>query len=190
MDNQWFGGGVQLRRLLDGEPEGLRNSQPVVILGRRMTLIVEQARRRVFKASAVLFDNAIDADELRPYLPRGGAARVLVTSNAYAWRGIAEPVEIHLWPMEIGADFLVARIGRENERAAGVTLSEALGGLPLAHEQAAAYCERLTKFLRPRGAVAPSQQQAPAPPFPPRRPNRAARRARPHRRASWAPSAP
>jgi hypothetical protein len=33
--------------------------------------------------------------------------------------------------------------GRETERAAAETLSEALGGLPLAHEQAAAYCERL-----------------------------------------------
>jgi class 3 adenylate cyclase/tetratricopeptide (TPR) repeat protein len=91
----------------------------------------------------LIFDNAIDADELRPYLPRGGGARVLVTSNAYAWRGIAEPVEIQLWPREIGTDYLVARSGRENERAAAETLSEALGGLPLAHEQAAAYCERL-----------------------------------------------
>jgi hypothetical protein len=54
------------------------------------------------------------------------------------WRGIAEPVEIRLWPKEIGADYLVARIGREEQRAAAETLSEALGGLPLAHEQAAA----------------------------------------------------
>jgi hypothetical protein len=30
----------------------------------------------------LIFDNAIDADVLKPYLPRGGAARVLVTSNA------------------------------------------------------------------------------------------------------------
>jgi tetratricopeptide (TPR) repeat protein len=56
---------------------------------------------------------------------------------------VAEPVEIRLWPKEIGADYLVARIGREEQRAAAETLSEALGGLPLAHEQAAAYCERL-----------------------------------------------
>ena len=31
-------------------------------------------------------------------------ARVLVTSNSHAWRGTAEPVEIHLWPKEIGTD--------------------------------------------------------------------------------------
>ena len=68
---------------------------------------------------------------------------VLVTSNAHAWRGVAAPVEIRLWPKEIGADYLIARTGRTAERAAALALSEALGGLPLAHEQAAAYCERL-----------------------------------------------
>src|SRR5205085_9896061 len=91
----------------------------------------------------LIFDNAIDADALKPYLPRGGAARVLVTSNAHAWRGVAAPVEIRLWPKEIGADYLIARTGRDDERTEAETLSEVLGGLPLAHEQAAAYCERL-----------------------------------------------
>jgi len=108
----------------------------------------------------LIFDNTIDAGELRPYLPRGGAARVLVTSNAHAWRGVAEPVEIRLWPKEIGADYLVARIGREEQRAAAETLSEALGGLPLAHEQAAAYCERLDISLaeyRRRFEAAPAR---------------------------------
>ncbi len=91
----------------------------------------------------LIFDNAIDASALKPYLPRGGAAQVLVTSNAHAWRGVAAPVEIRLWPKQIGADYLIARTGREAERAAAEALSDALGGLPLAHEQAAAYCERL-----------------------------------------------
>ena len=68
---------------------------------------------------------------------------MLVTSNAHAWRGVAEPVEIRLWPKEIGADYLVARTGRAAERVAAEALSQVLGGLPLAHEQAAAYCERL-----------------------------------------------
>ena len=91
----------------------------------------------------LMFDNAHDADALKPYLPRGGAAQALVTSNAHAWRGVAEPVEIRLWPKEIGADYLIVRTGRVGERDAALELSEALGGLPLAHEQAAAYCERL-----------------------------------------------
>jgi len=99
----------------------------------------------------LIYDNATDADALKPYLPRGGAAKVLVTSNAHAWRGVAVPVEIRLWPKEIGADYLSARTGRDAERAAAETLSEALGGLPLAHEQAAAYCERLDISLAEYG---------------------------------------
>jgi tetratricopeptide (TPR) repeat protein len=91
----------------------------------------------------LIFDNAMDAASLKSYLPRGGAAGVLVTSNAHAWRGVASPVEIRLWPTEIGADYFIARTGREQEREAAAALSDALGGLPLAHEQAAAYCERL-----------------------------------------------
>ena len=118
----------------------------------------------------LIFDNATDADALRPYLPRGGAAQVLVTSNASAWRGVAEPVEIRLWPKEIGADYLITRTGHEAQREAAEDLSEALGGLPLAHEQAAAYCERLEIPLaeyRRRFAAAPmrmldTERDAPA----------------------------
>jgi transcriptional regulator with XRE-family HTH domain len=91
----------------------------------------------------LIYDNAIDADGISRYLPRGGRAQVLITSNAPAWRGVAQPIKIEVWPNEIGADYLIARTGRTSERAAGEALSEALGGLPLAHEQAAAYCERL-----------------------------------------------
>ncbi len=92
----------------------------------------------------IIYDNAIQADALKPFLPKGGAARVLVTSNAPAWGGLGEPIELKLWPKDIGADYLIARTGRAAERADAEALSEAVGGLPLAHEQAAAYCERLT----------------------------------------------
>jgi tetratricopeptide (TPR) repeat protein len=93
----------------------------------------------------LIFDNAVDAASIGPYLPHRGGARVLVTSNSHVWQAVAAPVEIRQWPKEIGADFLMARIGRagERERAGAEALSETLGGLPLAHEQAGAYCERL-----------------------------------------------
>jgi tetratricopeptide (TPR) repeat protein len=107
--------------------------------GRRSQKAVDAAGEGIL----LIFDNAIDADALKPYLPRGGIVNVLVTSNAPAWRGVAEPVEIRLWPKEIGADYLIARTGRQAERSAAEALSQVLGGLPLAHEQTAAYCERL-----------------------------------------------
>jgi hypothetical protein len=118
---------------------------------------VKERLRHEGEGFLLIFDNAVDADALKPYLPRGGGAQVLVTSNAHAWRGVAASVEIRVWPKEIGADYLIARTGREAERTAAKALSHALEGLPLAHEQAGAYCERLhisfaeyQKRLRPR----------------------------------------
>jgi tetratricopeptide (TPR) repeat protein len=91
----------------------------------------------------LIFDNAGDPNAITPYLPHTGATKVLVTSNSHAWRAIAAPVEIRVWPKNVGAEYLIARTGCTGERTAAETLSESLGGLPLAHEQAAAYCERL-----------------------------------------------
>jgi tetratricopeptide (TPR) repeat protein len=121
---------------------------------------VEERLRHEGEGVLLIYDNAVDANVLKPYLPPGGTVRVLVTSNAHAWRGIAEPVEIRLWPKEIGADYLIARTGRSAERVAAEELSETLGGLPLAHEQAAAYCERLAIPLaeyRKRFAATPAR---------------------------------
>ena len=111
-----------------------------------ITAVTERLRHEG-EGILLIYDNALNGDAIRPYLPRGGAAKVIVTSNAPNWRGIAEPVEIQLWPKEIGADFLIARTGRIAERRAAEDLSEALAGLPLAQEQAAAYCERLAISL-------------------------------------------
>ena len=59
----------------------------------------------------IICDNAASADALKPFLPKGGAARVLVTSNAPDWRGLGEPIELKLWSKETGADYLIARAG-------------------------------------------------------------------------------
>lgn len=95
----------------------------------------------------LIYDNAIDEKSITPHLPRGGAAQVIVTSNSDVWRRLAAPVEIQVWPKEVGADYLIARTGRKQERETALALSETLGGLALAHEQAAAYCERLDVSL-------------------------------------------
>ena len=84
----WFGADDKEERALAAVMERLRHEGEGILL---------------------IFDNVIGADALKPYLPRGGAAKVLVTSNAHAWREVAEPVEIRLWPREIGANYLIAR---------------------------------------------------------------------------------
>jgi tetratricopeptide (TPR) repeat protein len=132
--------------------------------------VVMERLRHEGEGILLIYDNALSGDAIRPYLPRGGAAKVIVTSNAPNWRGNAEPVEIQLWPKEIGADFLTARTGRISEREVAEDLSEALGGLPLAHEQAAAYCERLEiplaeyrrRFDAAPGRLLDTEKDAPA----------------------------
>ncbi|UYO54669.1 tetratricopeptide repeat protein [Rhodopseudomonas palustris] len=94
----------------------------------------------------LIYDNAISphkSDWIRSYVQQSGDARLIVTSNAPDWGSLASPVAIKVWSKEVGADFLMARAGRPDERDAALALSEALGGLPLAHEQAGAYCGRL-----------------------------------------------
>jgi tetratricopeptide (TPR) repeat protein len=109
--------------------------------------VVMERLRQEGEGILLIFDNAADANAVKRFLPRGGHSHVLVTSNAHAWRGVAVPIEIRPWPTSVGAEYLLARTGAGPERAAAEALSEALGGLPLAHEQAAAYCERLEKSL-------------------------------------------
>jgi hypothetical protein len=96
----------------------------------------------------LIYDNAEDARSLRPYLPPHGGARILVTSNDHAWESVGAPIELSTWPKEVGANFLMARSGQRNgPRDIAETLSAELGGLPLAHEQAAAFCEKLSVSL-------------------------------------------
>jgi tetratricopeptide (TPR) repeat protein len=95
------------------------------------------------KGILLIYDSAIDSGELSKFLPRGGEPRIIITSNAPNWGRVASRVDIEVWPREIGADYLIARAGREAEREAALGLAEALDGLPLAHEQAAAYCDRV-----------------------------------------------
>ena len=107
-----------------------------------LTALMERLR---YEGNGILlvYDNANNAGELRPYIPLSGFVQIIVTSNAPDWRGVAAHVEIEVWSEDVGADYLIARTGRDKERVAAVALSETLGGLPLAHEQAAAYCVRL-----------------------------------------------
>jgi hypothetical protein len=71
-----------------------------------------------------------------------------------AWRGFAIPVEIRLWPREIGAEYLIARTGRTAERAAAEALSEALGGLPARPRASGPIASGSTRQAPPRRRVA------------------------------------
>jgi tetratricopeptide (TPR) repeat protein len=139
----WIRAQTELTMRADLVQLGIRLKWFTVVEEESALAAVMERLRHEGEGVLLIYDNAPDVTALKRYLPRGGAAHALVTSNAHAWRGVASPIEIRQWRKEIGADYFVARTGREKERADAETLSEALGGLPLAHEQAAAYCERL-----------------------------------------------
>lgn len=90
----------------------------------------------------LVFDNADYPQALRPHLPGLGPHHVIITSRRPDWGGLAQTVELTTWTPEQGADFLVQRLGEGAAvRADAEALSAALGGLPLAMEQAASYLE-------------------------------------------------
>jgi tetratricopeptide (TPR) repeat protein len=88
----------------------------------------------------LVFDNAETPDHLDPYLPPGGRGHVVVTSRYAAWGRLAAPVRLDVLAREEAVAFVQKRIGA-SAAAAAAALVDALGGLPLALEEAAAYIE-------------------------------------------------
>jgi tetratricopeptide (TPR) repeat protein len=104
----------------------------------------------------LIFDNALDPDAIAPYLPKAGRCRILVTTNSDVWRKHAIFIHLTPWAKEAAAQFLVARTGETELLKDAEMLTEEFGGLPLALEMAAAYCENegigLAEFHRRYGA--------------------------------------
>ncbi|GGP84544.1 FxSxx-COOH system tetratricopeptide repeat protein [Saccharothrix coeruleofusca] len=85
----------------------------------------------------LVFDNADDPDDLLPFLP-SGTGHVVITSRNPAWDEHAHPVEVDLFTRAESIELLHRR-DRELADADADALAEALGDLPLAIEQAAAW---------------------------------------------------
>ncbi len=83
----------------------------------------------------LVFDDVRHPDALRPYIPAGGAARVLITSDRESDLGPNVPVDV--FSEEEALLFLVDRTGRV-DAAGAATMAANLGRLPLALALAAA----------------------------------------------------
>jgi tetratricopeptide (TPR) repeat protein len=88
----------------------------------------------------LVFDNVEDPHDLRPYWPSTGGGHVLVTSRNPAWTGLATTFPLEVLSRSDAVAFLQRRAGLD--RQAADALAEALGDLPLALEQAAAYLDQ------------------------------------------------
>ena len=100
----------------------------------------------------LILDNADELGLLPPFLPPASSGHVLLTTRAWDMQRLAQRVEVDSWPIEVGAHFLLRRAGRlpldallgqakSLERARACQISEQMGGLPLALDQAGAYLE-------------------------------------------------
>jgi tetratricopeptide (TPR) repeat protein len=115
---------------------------------REQPLIIEAMRRWLEQHPGwmLIFDNARDAEVIRPYLPHGAAGHALITSRDPNWRGAASPLEVRTLLREDAARFLLERTGQSDE-AASRDLAAELSDLPLALEQAGAYIEETGEAL-------------------------------------------
>jgi hypothetical protein len=87
----------------------------------------------------LVFDNAPGPEAVAGFVPPGGEGRVLITSRNALWPP-GQGLEVPVLDLDAAAGFLAARTGDADHQAAA-SLAEAVGGLPLALEQAAAYIQ-------------------------------------------------
>jgi len=93
----------------------------------------------------LVFDNARDRASVAGLVPPGGLGQVLITSRNALWPP-GQLLEVPVLDVAVATEFLLARTGDLDERAAA-ELAEAVGGLPLALEQAAAYVQATGDWL-------------------------------------------
>jgi tetratricopeptide (TPR) repeat protein len=117
------------------------------------TAALERLRRGAAGRWLLVFDNADDPRDLEPYLPTG-SGHVVITSRNHAWSHRAVPLEVGIFTRNESVAHLMSHVPGLDPRDAE-KISAAVGDLPLAIEQAAAwlaetgmpaalYVERLT----------------------------------------------
>jgi tetratricopeptide (TPR) repeat protein len=106
----------------------------------------------------LILDNADDLAMVRAFLPLAASGHILLTTRAQALGGLAQRIEIEEMQPQEGALFLLRRAhlivadaalytASAADRVTARAISEALDGLPLALDQAAAYLEETQSSL-------------------------------------------
>ena len=99
----------------------------------------------------LVFDNTLDPSAPSSYLPQGGGGHVFITSRNPGFGSLARQVSVQPLTLEEATQFILRRTGQLDETSAA-DLAAALGELPLALEQAAAYIKTtgrsLSEFLQ------------------------------------------
>lgn len=106
--------------------------------GRAARQALEELRKR--KNWLVVFDGAHNPADLIDLVPTGDG-EVLITSLNPGWDAVAVPVRVEPFDKNQAAQFLQQRT-EDKDPSSAALLGDELGGIPLALEQAAAYCRQ------------------------------------------------
>jgi hypothetical protein len=90
----------------------------------------------------LIFDNAGHPEDLTDLIPHG-PGDVLITSRNNQWQAFADAIPIDVFTREESTNFLTRRVPGGLSRVDAGRLSEMLGDLPLAFNQAGAVLRRL-----------------------------------------------
>jgi len=142
-----FAGAYDLAWWVNSEQAGLIGDQ-FAALGAALDCVQPGAGVEVVRAAVIgelrergqwllVFDNAENPANIRPWLP-GGGGHVLITSRERAWAEIAAPVEVDVLARAESVAILQNRVTRL-EAADADRLAAQLGDLPLAVVQAAGF---------------------------------------------------
>jgi hypothetical protein len=94
--------------------------------------------RTPYRNWLLIFDNAEAPQDVKKFFPTVGAGKILVTSRDLEWARFTRSAEVDVFTRQESCDFLLDRdLGLSDSDADD--LAEALGDLPLAIEQAAAW---------------------------------------------------
>jgi hypothetical protein len=88
----------------------------------------------------LVFDNVERPSHIRDLLPKARRGHIIITSRYHAWQEVAQTVSLAVWSPGEAISYLSKRTRQQNDTAAAA-IAEALGYLPLALVQAAAYIE-------------------------------------------------
>jgi hypothetical protein len=117
--------------------------------------IVMQAVQRWLRQAngwLLILDNADDLNQVRAFVPKGVTGHLLFTTRTHITGKVAKCLEVDTLDREMGALLLLRRAGLIKsdisfdealpaDQSMALALSEELGGLPLALDQAGAYIE-------------------------------------------------
>ncbi len=85
----------------------------------------------------VVIDSVENVDEVAPWLPAGGTARIVITTTSQAVANLAEALSVDVFSIEESVAYLARQSGVAGWEEDAKALAEELGRLPLALGQAA-----------------------------------------------------